>query len=279
MDRLLRDAAGQANLLTYDATGALADVNGGSAPTVVVTDSAGTVVPGFTGVRDSTGTYHAALPANLEVLDVYSVAWNFANAQSRYTAFELVGGFLFTIADVLALGAPFSTMTPAQIAQARSEVETIFEDPNITGRAFRPRGRRVTLEGTGTASLWVPDYDITRIVAATIDGVAANLNDLEILPHGTLRFTSGTWTPGNQNVMVLYEFGFPSPPADVRREALTLVRSYLNISPVDDQRMTAVFTDVGGYRVTIAGRDGWTGIPTVDACLSRYSLVKAGLVG
>ena len=89
MDRLLRDAAGQIDLLTYDSTGALADVDTTNAPTIVVLDSAGVATAAFTPSRTSTGTYKATLPANFEVLDTYQATWNFANGQTRRTAFEL----------------------------------------------------------------------------------------------------------------------------------------------------------------------------------------------
>jgi hypothetical protein len=282
MDRVLRDAAGQLDLLTYDSTGALADVDGTNAPTVVVTDSAGVVVAGFTPSYTATGTYQATLPANLEVLDTYEVAWNFANGQTRSSEFELVGGFLFSIADVRALNSQLAdtiNFPAALIRRVRAEVEDVFEDPKITGRAFRPRGRRISLDGTGTDTVTLPDFDIVRLVSASVDGLALTLSDVTIQPWGGLTLGPSTWTSGRGNVSLLYEYGFRAAPSKVRREALVLAKSYLQESPLQEGRATAVFTDIGGYRLTIAGRDGWTGIPSVDACLMQYSLASKVVVG
>jgi hypothetical protein len=279
MDRILRDAGGEATLATYDTNGVQADVDSTNVPTVVVTDSAGAAVGGFTPSRTGTGAYKATLPANLEVLDTYSLVWSWPNGQSRRTAFELVGGFLFTVADVQALGAPFATMSAATITAARAAVEDVFEDANITGRAFRPRGRRYITDGVSGSILPVPDYDLTRVVSGTIAGSAITVGNVVAHPWGSLELTSGSWAAIAGAVSVLYEFGLWPTPAKVRREAVNLAKSYLLSSPLEEGRATAVFTDIGGYRLSIAGRDGWTGIPSVDACLSQYSVVKAGLVG
>jgi hypothetical protein len=282
MDRILRDAAGQLDLLTYDSTGALADVDGTNAPAVVVTDSAGVTVVGFTPSRTATGVYQATLPANLEILDTYEVAWNFSNGQTRRSEFELVGGFLFTVADVRALNSQLADTVAypaAAIRRVRAEVEDVFEDPKITARAFRPRGRRLTVDGNDTDTLTTPDFDITSVVSASITGTAVTLTYVTIQPWGGLKLSTGTWTSGVGNVSLLYEYGMRATPAKVRREALVLAKSYLQESPLQEGRATAVFTDIGGYRLTIAGRDGWTGIPSVDACLSQYSLASRVVVG
>jgi hypothetical protein len=282
MDRVLRDAAGQLDLLTYDSTGALADVDGTNAPAIVVTDSAGVTVAGFTPSRTATGVYQATLPANLEVLDTYEAAWNFSNGQTRRSEFELVGGFLFTVADVRALSAQLAdtiNFPAATIRRVRAEVEDVFEDPKITGRAFRPRGRRISLDGTGTDTLALPDFDIVRLVAVSVDGTALTLSDITIQPWGGLTYGASTWTSGAGNVDLLYEYGLRAVPAKVRREALVLEQSYLQPSPAQEGRATAMFTDVGAFRLTTAGRDGWTGIPSVDACLTQYSLASKVVVG
>lgn len=294
MDRLLRDAIGQLDLLTYDATGAPVDIDGSNAPAIVVTDSAGVATAAWTPSRVNVGTYKAIAPSNLEALDTYTAVWNFANGQTRTTQFELVGGFLFTIADVRALGTPLSNATTypaAVVLAARAAVEDVFEDEKITNRAFRPRGRRFTSDSTGTDTLVVPDFDITRVVSASVDGGALTVSDVKVESGGTLRLKTGTWglqpwigtsgaqVQGVQNISVFYEYGFASPPAKVRREALKLAKSYLLESPLEEGRATAVFTDLGGYRLSIAGRDGWTGIPSVDACLAQYSFAPTVVVG
>jgi hypothetical protein len=54
---------------------------------------------------------------------------------------------------------------------------------------------------------------------------------------------------------------------------------YLLLNSVLDQneRATAVFTEASGYRLTIAGRDGPTGLPEVDAVLQQFGRKVPGL--
>lgn len=285
MDRILRDAGGVLTLRNYDANGDLADVDGANAPSGAsqVTDSAGTVVAGFTFARTGTGVYTCTLPANLEVLDRYAISWAWANGQSRASEFELVGGFLFTIPDVRAFDpalADETTYPDARIIQARGHVEDVFEHQRTTGMAFRPRGRRVDVDGTGTRGLFLPDTHLRLVRAVTMDGTAftsGELADVAVYPHGEIvRATLGTFTAGIRNVQVLYEFGEGAVPGDVWQAALKLARYALAPGPMDgDGRATAQFNEFGGFRLTIAGRDGPTGLPDVDAVLDRYRAAPA----
>jgi hypothetical protein len=73
--------------------------------------------------------------------------------------------------------------------------------------------------------------------------------------------------------------GYEAVPEPVRRAGLIYARTLLIRSAMEQSdRATAVFTDIGGYRLTIAGRDGPTGIPDVDAVLSpdQYGRRPAG---
>lgn len=278
MDMILRDAGGQMDLLTYDSAGALADVDGTNPPTIAVVDSAGTTVAGFTPSRTGAGTYKALLPANLDTLDTYRAVWSWPNGQSRRSEFELVGGFLFTVAELQAYDTDLATLTAAKITAARTIVEDLFEHPQVTNRAFRPRGRREYLDGTDTAELLVSGLNTYAVVSAKSNGsalTAGDLLDLKVFPHGAIqREFNGTWLGGVRNIEVLYEYGERQVPADITRAALRYAAYLLTKSAFDQERATAQFNDVGGFRLTIAGRDGPTGLPSVDSVLARYSHVK-----
>jgi hypothetical protein len=281
MDEILRGAGGTQTLRTYDADGNPADVDGTNPPTVQVTDSAGATVPGFSASRSSVGVYTLEVPASLQVLDVYQVAWSWPNGQSRRTAFELVGGFLFSVADARSLAAdPLADATryPAEdIVRAREAVSERFE--RWCGLAFRPRGRRAVLDGTGRSLLVLPDERCLRIVSVQVDGQALTseqLGQLRLDPAGLLRWVSGTWPVGVDNVVVLYEHGYDPTPEPVVRAAVRYARHLLAGSPYDD-RATAVFTDVGGFRLNLAGRDGPTGLPEVDAVLAEYAGIRMAM--
>lgn len=280
MERLLRDAGGTITLTSYDANGAAADVNGTEAPTVVVTDSAGVVVAGFTPSRTGTGTYQATLPNNLDTLDTYSVVWSWTNTQSRRTQFELVGGFIFTVAELRAYYAPFANTTnyPTAVLKAvRDAVEDVFESESVTNRAFRPRGMRKSVLGSGTDTLYLGTFDISKLVSLAVAtggvaGTAPALSTVQVTPEGTLIVAGNTWYWGT--VTALYEYGLGAVPQVIKTQAMKYAKAMLLEGPLDEGRATAVFSDIGGYRLTIAGRDGPTGIPTVDAALAQFARIS-----
>jgi hypothetical protein len=146
-------------------------------------------------------------------------------------------------------------------------------------RAFRRKGRRVYLDGDGMNDIILPDRDIKQVVSASIADLSgtvttltsAEITDLVAYPWGVLhRRTLGSWTQGYRNVQVLYEYGPSAAPEPVKRATLALARQNLvGLSLFDRARSEAV--DGGILSFTLAGRDGPTGIPEVDAVIAQYS--------
>lgn len=280
MDQILRDSGGELTLSTYDAGGAPADVNGTEAPTLAVTDSGGTSVAGFTPSRTGPGAYKATLPGNLEVLDSYDIVWSWTNGQSRRTQFELVGGFLYSIAELRADDPALADAVAYPAALIRDWRAAILERfTKVTRVSFVLRGRRAFLDGKGRSELLLPDIETQRVVSLKVDGVAlsaGNLAKVKVYPHGELLWDGGSFAAGFRNVEVLYEYGMVSTPEAVARVARRFARHLLltaapNSAAEEHERATAVFTDAGGYRLTIAGRDGPTGLPEVDAVLAQFT--------
>lgn len=286
MDRILRSTPATVTLNNYDATGALVNPPGG-AMTADVKDSAGVAIAGspFTVPNPPgvTGVLSFAIGAGvLTVLDVYTVTWHYTDGSTRTSEFEVVGGFIFTIADCRAFAPELAgTATPlvatTTIVQIRNQVEEKFEAQAITDRAFRPRGRRVTLDGTGTRKILVPDGDLRTVVSGSISGTAltaGDLADLDVKSFGLVtRKSVGGWGSGVDvgDVELLYEFGLDQPPAEINRAALEYAFHLLFKSALETPRATAVFGEYGGYRLSIAGRDGPTGLPNVDAALAQWA--------
>jgi hypothetical protein len=78
-------------------------------------------------------------------------------------------------------------------------------------------------------------------------------------------------------ISVAYEYGISPPPADVKRAALLRVRDLLVSinSGIPDRAVTFQVNDMGTYQLATAGRAGFeTGIPEVDAILSRYDVER-----
>lgn len=276
MDRILRDAGGQQVLTNYDANGDAANVDGANAPVAVVTDSGGTVVAGFTtAAPNPTGVYTLTFPVNFDVLDTYDVVWTWANGQSRRSGFELVGGFLFAIAELRAFDAVLASETAypdARLIDVREAVEERME--KAAHVAFRARGARELLDGSSDGEIFLHNRRPIRVVSASIAGVALSadeLADVAVYPGGRLMRRSGSWTAKERQVEVLYEHGYPETPAPVHDAALRYGRHLAVKTAFDDaDRATAAFTELGGYRLTIAGRDGPTGLPEVDAVIEQF---------
>jgi hypothetical protein len=281
MDRVLRAAGGTIQLTFYDANGDPIDPG---AVTATVKDSAGVEIAGSPFGTTGTSTRSFTLPVTLATLDRYSVTWNVPDGSKRYSAFEMVGGFLFTLADLRAFDAELTeaAYSDDRVRDAREIVEEVFEDARVTGVAFRPRGRRARLNGTGTADLVLPDPLPQTVVSASIDDVAltaAELADLVLYDHGAVHRDSGRWSSGRRNVIILYEHGHPERPAPVNEAALRLARHVLVRSAMASDRATVQFTEIGAFRLSVAGRDGWTGLPEVDAVLKQYAWARATIGG
>jgi hypothetical protein len=248
--------------ITRQSTGAALHTN---APTVDIDDPAGRF--GFT-----------LSPTDTALLDTLTLDWTVtfdSVEQTVSTTVEVVGGFLFSLVELLAVkpNQPNITWTTEEMVQVRTTVEETLED--LCGRAFVPRYRQETLDGTGTATLMLSRPDLRTIRTVTSDDVAYTSEQLALLalrPSGLVYNTGGWWTRGTSNVTVGYEHGLPHPPARVTQAALLLARSWLVKGPIDDRATGQVVGDVS-FGLVVPGRNGaHTGIPEVDATIDTYSL-------
>lgn len=280
MDRLLRDSTSTIRIEFRDSAGVPVNVDPAASVTAAITDSAGTALSGspFTAVAvvGVAGTYQVTLiPAKLAVLDTYDVTWSGTiggEVQKRYATYEVVGGFLFGIAELRGFDKDLTAdkYSAAQVVVARERAEETMEKECAV--AFRPRGRRVILSGNGRSTLILPDRFPRKIVSASIDAVvlsAAKIADIARDASGVItRKTAGDlWTAGVANVVVFYEFGIAEPPEPVRQATMMLAREAL-VDRMIPARATALSTDQGVLRFSLAGRDGPTGIPDVDAVIA-----------
>jgi hypothetical protein len=205
------------------------------------------------------------------VLDEYSVAWTFPDTTTRTTHFELVGTFLFTQAELRATDPVLADETKypdAMLVEAREDTEQRFEAAAFV--SFTLRGGREYLNGTGLSTLMSRYQELQTLVSAKINSTPIDVSVIAVYPHGRL-FRSAGWTTSfslGRNVELLLEHGYREVPEPVRRVGLLYARAKLLRSALEQSdRATAVFTDIGGYRLTLAGRDGPTGIPEVDAVI------------
>lgn len=283
MVELVRGRQGQIEITLRDGDGNATDATG--AVTVGISDGAGTPMSGspFTAEKppNTTGVYRLTLaPALLGVLDVHEATWTASVggvSQTVGTRFEVVGAVIFGIADLRELDADITAAAyPAQkVREARAKASEQFEA--LAAIAFRRRGRRATLDGTGGPAILVPDLEPRGVVSATVDAgsgpvalTAADLSDLALYPHGEIvRMQKGVWQAGVRNVAIHYEHGLDEAPEPARHAVMLLARARLVRGPVPD-RATSVSTDEGVFRYSTPGRDGPTGIPDVDAAIAQF---------
>lgn len=281
--QILRGVAGTLSWQNLGSDGEAAAPAG--AVTVTVTRADGTAIAtgaATSGTGSDPRTY-TLTAANNGVLDLLTVVWTDAGDGSTHTTYvEVVGGYYFTVAEARASDASLtdtSKYPTAAIVAARREVEEEFE--RICQVAFVPRFATVTFDGSGGASLLldrspirairsVRDYtDGDSYTAWTVDELAA----IVLTEWGSATSRAGkTFRAGSQNLVVAFEHGMTRPPAEVKRAALTRLRSRLNWakSGIPDRATSFSVAEGGTYQLSTAGAFS-TGIPDVDAVLARYS--------
>ncbi len=256
-----------------DATGAV---------TYTVTDADGVSVQTGTATNEAPAGYYTftlAPQATVKTLTiVWSGTWGGAD-QSITTSAEIVGAHLFTVAELrafddAALTNP-TTFTDATIREARAGIADFFEQ--VTGVSFIPRYARTILDGDGTGSAWLPHRQVRAILGASTGSASTALTALtaaELLEVGTYEYglleRNASWTTGHRNLVVSYEHGYQAVPWEIHRAALIYARNVLVAVDMSD-RTLSMTNELGTIRLSIPGQKYPTGIPVVDAALSRYT--------
>ena len=276
MERFAKVTAG-----TYHLTVPTADRDGNAVtstgtPTVSIADGGGTVVHTMNATPVA-GSLSADVPcANLAALDMYTATWSgtVATVAQQWRSYvELASDYLFNLGDLRAMEpslADTSRYTGAMCRAARTAAEQRFE--RAAKVAYVPRGRLLSVFGDGRGRLELADNVIRRVVSVSIDGVALTAGELAALTvreWGALDRPSGFYWEDGAAVSVYYEHGYDYPPEPVRQAAMVLAREYLVRSPLSS-RATVEQTDVGFFRLSIAGGEKWTGIPDVDAAIEQF---------
>lgn len=241
--------------------------------TVGIVRANGTVLvaagTGTSGSGTNVRTYNLGT-AQTALLDVLTVTWTSTNRGVLTSYVEVVGGFLFPLAELLADSEV--TATAGEVAAARLMAEQAFED--ACGVAFVPRYARETFDGTGGYDLMLRPV-LRTVRAGSSDGTAltaAELADLEYERTGRLR-AANRWGSGARLVLE-YEHGYDFPPAEVSRAVKRLAKHYLTDWSADD-RALRLDTEAGSYVMAVPGRGGSVfGIPEVDAVAQRYRMVS-----
>jgi hypothetical protein len=270
MDRVLINTAVPIST-TFYVDGVATDATGTVA--VSVTREDGTSLITGTATHGTVGQYTFTLtPAQTGLLDQLTVQWTATIggvAQTVTTYVQIVGGFLFSVADARARSPlnDTATYTTASIVAARTYAETELE--KLCG-AFVPRYARDTLSPNYRRSSYRPlrlrHSRVRTIRSLTANGVAWTtqaLANLQWEERGVLWGTFG-WMP--RSVIVGYEYGRDFPPPGASTAGIELARAYLLTTGSQiDSRTTRIITEDGTLDLSIAGGQGRYGIPAVDS--------------
>jgi hypothetical protein len=279
--RVLRGAAATLRFLNTDAEGKATDPAG--VVTVGVTRADGTEVlpPGTATVAGGAGTglrTVALTAAQTAALDVLTATWTDAGDASVHTTIvEVVGGFLFTVAQARTDStlADDTKYSDEDVIDTRLVCEAEAED--ILDFATTPRFARVTLDGTGERAIYLPANFLRRVVAVSIDGTALGVDAvaaLEVGEHRVVYRPAGyTWDVGRSNIVVAFEHGVSTAAPDIRKAAIRRCRHWINSDKSMVPDRSESYTDAAGNTYRMTRPSAWkTGDAMVDAVYARHSL-------
>lgn len=281
MDRIRQLATGN-----YTFTVGTVDDDGNNvvpsgAYTITIKDSAGaTVTTGTPTYANNVLTFPLAA-ASITKLDTYTLTWTgtvSAVTTTWTSTVEIVGGYLFEIADLRLQDRAFADTTKyptTMLREIRAWVEDVIEGPRAANVSFVPRGSRILTDGTDRTAIMVPDLEVRSVYSVTVSGTAWTSPQVATLTidDGVLWINNDSpisnWTTGHRNVNIHYTHGYSTPPGAITRAALMLAREYLLKTDIPGR---ATATSIGDqmFRLTIAGRDGVTGLPEVDAAIQQF---------
>lgn len=126
------------------------------------------------------------------------------------------------VVDILGRG---GTADPGMIIAVDAACDTVR---TLAERQFNYGTTTVTLDGTGTDALLLPELPVANAGTVTVNGTA--VTDYKLNDNGVLFRTAGTaltwcggyWPEGRQNITVTFEHGYADVPRDARMVALNL---------------------------------------------------------
>ena len=239
--------------------------------TVTVKNALGvTIATGnATNEPSSVGLYSFALPAQSQV-SLLTVTWagTFGgNAGSVIQEYQVVGKFLFSLADLRAMdGLDNVTEFPTtKLISVRDEVNDLFIGYCHT--AWGNTYRRQTIDTIYSDRVFTDRGPLTEVISVTCNGSAVTPSGFD--RAGEIR---GSFVPGFQNTVVEYVYGHETLDRFVSRAGLRLALYWLlnNESSIPD-RARMLTTEWGTWQLTNATEDFITGLPEVDAILNRFN--------
>lgn len=270
MDRILQSTPTTLSRQFYQ-DGVAADPG---ATTYAVTRDDGTSVVSGSAAGATTNPRTINLTtAHTAQLDVLKVVWTTVNLGIATDYAEVVGGYLFSIAEAR-LREPFDDTTAysaSAIASARTKAEQSLE--SACRRAFVPRYYKQIIDGTagGLARMHWPLLRTIRSVV--LNGVttfdSTQLAQLKLRRSGFI-YNPGGWLWGVQNYAIAFEHGYDYPPQDAGEMCLRLA-CHRNKSSTFDERVVMAQAGEELFKFVNPGEQGRFGVPDIDAFVRNLS--------
>lgn len=229
-------------------------------------------------------------PAQTALLDVLTCTWTETAGAVVQTVVEVCGGRYFTINEARSIDKMLQDVAKypdEDIKRVRTEVE--IEVERITGRSFVPRFRTDQTDAADVGRLkplQLSQIDLRTIRSVKVNGTTYASTYWELTSNGRLAFgtgvglmpnqiANGPYRHGNLPVLVTvdYEYGWPSPPEDLKRAMVTRLRSRLLTDNTGiPSRATSMTVDGSTFSLSTPGvRGALTGIPDVDSVYDEYT--------
>lgn len=281
VQRILRGKPATLTLTYLDSDGAAAAPPGTT--TVGVTREDGTVLVAAGTATTASGNLRTVdLTATQTArLDVLTATWT-DGTWTETTRHEVVGGYLCTVEEI-------RNQRNLELNTAKFpndlliDARTWFEDlcaRHVKGTSFVRRYQRDTFKGESTGTVLLSKMLPRSIIAVSESGTALTSTDWEDwqlddsgkLTRNTDVFDPPTPTVAQRNISIAYEYGFDSPPADLKEAALVAIRSkVLSDRQGLPSREVSVMNEIGIVRLGQPGADTPTGIGFVDEVLNDYA--------
>ena len=286
--RILRATAATLSWQPLDSDGEVATSSPGTVTVGVVSSDGTTVIAAGTATTGSGGDARevALTAADTAELDVLTATWKVGSTTVATTYHDIVGGFYCTTTDIrgrepsLADG---SRDTATSIVVVRNEIECTIESA-CGGAAFVPRFSTCTRDQALDAMVMlpVPWLRVVRWVRVWSDNetyaalTAAECAAIPASEAGIVRLPYSV----TGRVEIGYEHGMDAPPLDLRRAAITAIRSgqHASRSGILDRATSMQMPDGGSVTLATPGVGRWhTGIPVMDEVVRLYDRTTRGV--
>lgn len=179
----------------------------------------------------------------------------------------------FTVAD---LRARFTEVTSLKYADAVVDdaielAEEAFE--HAADMAFITRDATSVVSTDVPSRLSLPHNRVTAVTSVT--GATSGVLDVSDarITGGSYLTLAANW-PTAEDLTVVYEHGYTTPPLRVKQAVMLLARTWLINGPIDARASQLSTGDGGVINLSTPGQFGAVfGIPEVDATLQQYKHV------